>query len=276
MTGSSGHPVLYAKVLSRRGLPAVDAAQRALYDERSASLHVAEPLGADPVHGVLWTREVVGRPLLDGLRSGDPRLVRRCAHRAGRSLAGLHASDVTLPDGLVEPADIAAEAAKKARKIAYALPRHHEAVERLAAVAEGPVGAGSRPLRLLHGDCHVDQMLMTGDDLVLLDLDEMVAGDPALDLAELAVDLGMRMLPAATKDSFLSVLRESYESAGGTWPADDVLRGYAAAELLNRCYRHLRRPVPRWEVALGAALGAADVVLAGILRGARSMDEVRT
>ena len=68
----------------------------------------------------------------------------------------------------------------------------------------------------LHGDCHIDQMLITEDDLVLLDLDEMVAGDPALDLAELAVDLGMRVLPSATKDSFLSVLRESYESAGGT------------------------------------------------------------
>ena len=283
LVGNRDRSVLYAKVLDRRGLPAVDAIQRALYDERSAGLRVAEPLGADPVHGVLWTREVVGRPLLDGLRGGDPTTVQRCAHRAGRSLAGLHASGVTLTDCLVEPEDVAAEAAKKARKIAWALPRHRAAVERLSAVAEGPVGAISQPSRPLHGDFHVDQMLLTDDDLVLLDLDEMVTGDPALDLAELAVDLGMRVLPSVTKDGFLSVLRDSYENAGGTWPADDVLRGYAAAELLNRCYRHLRRPVPRWEVALGAALGAADVVLAGIPGGraggrisGRNIDEVRT
>jgi hypothetical protein len=56
----------------------------------------------------------------------------------------------------------------------------------------------------------------------------------------------------------------SYGSAGGVPPTAGVLRGYAAAELLNRCYRHLRRPVPGWEADLAVALAGASEVLVGV------------
>jgi hypothetical protein len=181
---------------------------------------------------------VVGRPLLTG-RGGDP----------GPSLL------------------------EKARKIVQVQPRHGEAVQRLTALAAGLTGATTSPRCPLHGDFHVDQMLLADHDLVILDLDEMVTGDPALDLAELAVDLRMRRLPSGTAESFLRTVAESYERAGGTPPSPAVLRGYAAAELLNRCYRHLRHPVPGWQAALGRNLAAADEVLAGVASMTRRTSE---
>lgn len=277
MAGDDGRTTVYAKLLAHDGLLAVYGVQRRLYAEPSDDLRVAEPLGVDPVHRILWTREVVGRPLLEGGGSRDSELPDRAARQAGRCLAALHRSRFVRPDRLVDPADVVAEAAKKAAKIAQAQPRQGEAAKRLATLAASLSGAPSAPRRPLHGDFHLDQMLFTEHDVVLLDLDEMVTGDPALDLAELAVDVGMRGLPSATIDRFLSVTGESYERAGGAPPDPAVLRGYAAAELLNRCYRHLRRPVPGWEEALGDDLGATDAVLAGAVSTARrsSSKEVR-
>ena len=123
-------------------------------------------------------------------------------------------------------------------------------MQRLAALAAGCRGPAPARRRPLHGDFHVGQLLLTDSGLVLLDLDEMATGDPALDLAELAVDLGLRRLPTATTGRFLGVLGESYARRRRDDAPPAVLVGYAAAELLNRCYRHLRRPVPGWEQAL--------------------------
>lgn len=264
LVGAADHSAVYAKVLAHGSLLAVDDVQRRLHAQSSGDLRVAEPLGVDPVRGILWSEEVVGWSLLDTLRAGDPALVDRTARQTGRCLAALHASAVVPQLRRVRSDDIAAEAAKKAGKIARAQPQHDHAVRRLGdVVAEGLAVATDAP-GLLHGDCHVGQLLVTRDGPVLLDLDEMVAGDPAVDLAELAVDLVLRGLPAGTARRFLELVGSSYGSAGGVPPTAGVLRGYAAAELLNRCYRHLRRPVPGWEADLAVALAGASEVLVGV------------
>lgn len=269
LVGTDGRSAVYAKLLAHDGLLAVDAAQRLLHAQLPAGLGVAEPLGVDAVHRILWTREVVGRPLLTG-PGGAPGWLLPAAGQVGRWLAALHRSGLALPDRVVDPADIAAEAAKKGRKITQVQPRFGEVVQQLTALAAYLHGTSPSPRHPLHGDFHLDQMLLSEHDLVILDLDEMVTGDPALDLAELAVDLGLRRLPSEVTGRFLRSVAEAYEDAGGTPPAPAVLRGYAAAELLNRCYRHLRRPVPGWRQALGGDLAAADEVLAGAVSATRS------
>lgn len=264
LVGPAGHSAVYAKVLAHGALLAVDDVQRRLHAQCSADLRVAEPLGADPVHGILWTKEVVGRPLPAMLRTGDPALVDRVARQAGRCLAALHSSPTVPLLRRVQPVDVVVEAVKKAGKIARAQPQHDDAVRRLGdLVAEGLAPAPDAP-RPLHGDYHVDQLLDTPDGLVLLDLDEMVAGDPAVDLAELAVDLLLRGLPTGTTRRFLELVGSGYGLAGGVPPTTGILRGYAAAELLNRCYRHLRRPLPGWEADLARTLAGAGEVLAGV------------
>ncbi len=102
---------------------------------------MAEPLGADPANGILWTREVVGRPLPGGARSRDSS--RSIAWPAG--LVGAWprcTAPASCRAGSVLPADVLAEAAKKARKIAVAGPQHEPAVRRLAelttALADAP------------------------------------------------------------------------------------------------------------------------------------------
>ena len=262
--GRRDRQVLYAKALASGDMAAVDAVQRTLRSTAPARLLVAEPVGADVDHRVLWSREVPGRPLLSAFRSGDPGLLDRSAEQSGLALAVLHASEVGPPGRVVDPAEVVAEAAKKARKLATARPEHHDALRRLAAQA-ARLCAAPREQRPLHGDFHVDQLLLTDRGPVLLDLDEMATGDPALDLAELAVDLVGRPLPPVTTARFLRGFAAGY-AHGRPIPARSTVRSYAAAELLNRCYRHLRRPVPGWADALAADVRDADAVLAAVGR----------
>ena len=70
--------------------------------------------------------------------------------------------------------------------------------------------------RPLHGDFHVDQFLDAPGGPVLLDLDEMVIGDPEVDLAELAVDLCLRDLSADTVHRFLGTVSAAYAERSGT------------------------------------------------------------
>ncbi|HET7350978.1 MAG TPA: phosphotransferase [Marmoricola sp.] len=269
LTGPGGRTAVYAKLFAPGDhgpgeLVAVEARQRLLHADAPQGLSVAEPLGLDTQRRVLWTREVVGRSLV---RDADgATMSTRSAEVVGAALAALHTSGLSTspvrPIRTVSPEEVATEARKKTRKIASARPEHARSVRRLAALASA-LTAKPRVQGTLHGDFHLDQVLLTDEGPVLLDLDEMATGDPALDLAEIAVDVGLRRLPRATSVPFLDALGQSYVEAGGTPPPPAVLRGYAAAELLNRCYRRLRRPVPGWEQGLEHDLAAAHVVLTG-------------
>ena len=97
LVGTDGRSAVYAKLLAHDGLLAVDAAQRLLHAQLPAGLGVAEPLGVDAVHRILWTREVVGRPLLTG-PGGAPGWLLPAAGQVGRWLAALHRSGLALPD----------------------------------------------------------------------------------------------------------------------------------------------------------------------------------
>ncbi len=269
LAGPEGRAGVYAKLFApgEHGpeyLAAVEARQRRLHADAPEGLRVAEPLGLDAQRHVVWTREVVGRGLV---RDPDGAMLpTRSAELIGAALAALHTSGLSTspvrPTRVVAPEEVGAEARKKARKIAAVRPEHARAARRLASLASA-LTAHPRVESTLHGDFHLDQLLLTEEGLVLLDLDEMATGDPALDLAEIAVDVGLRRLPRATSAPFLDALGQAYVAAGGTPPRPAVLRGYAAAELLNRCYRRLRRPVPGWEQELERDLADAHVVLTG-------------
>ena len=262
---------LYAKVLAGVSVEAVDAAHHRLHTA-SPDLRVAEPLGAEPALGVLWTREVAGGPLLDRLRDGSLAQVDAAAREVAGALAALHGSGVQ-PSGTTDLAAQVAEAEKKAAKLARACPGLASGVaavlDAVTAAMAGTrtEGTGSRPL---HGDFHVEQFLDSPGGPVLLDLDAMVRGDPEVDLAEFAVDLNMRGLAAETVDRFVGGLFASYARRVGRHPDPVLLRSYAAAEFLNRCYRHLRRPVSGWQQAAAADLGRYPGVIADVESAARN------
>lgn len=215
-------------------------------------LRIAEPLAADPVREVLWTRGVPGRPLTEAV---DPARLPDATASVGAMLAALHSSGVPVR-GRVDVDDLLAEAHGKATKLGRAHPALGPAVTDLvAATTRRRAEAGPERMCTLHGDFHLAQLVWSEQGPVLVDLDSMTHGPPEVDLAEFLAELALRGLPCGVARRVASGLLSSYSRASGTEIDAALLETCADIEFLNRCYRHLRRHSPGWEPALEEALG---------------------
>lgn len=254
---------VFAKMLADGSVTEVAARHQALWcaAARRSDLRLAEPLGADPDRGVLWTRGIPGGPL----STGSPGRLPAQAAAVGALLAALHAAPLDL-NRSVTVDDVLVEARKKAAKLARAHPGVAGLVHGLVATAtarrEDVVEERDVPL---HGDFHVDQLVGSPDGPVLVDLDSIIRGAPEVDLAEFLVDLSLRGLPGTVTEDVARTLLASYGTSAGVDVDRALLAVCADAEFVNRCYRHLRRHASGWERALESELGR-HAQLAALIR----------
>ena len=112
-------PAVFAKHLADGTAP-IASRHQALWStsDLPPELRIAEPLAADPVRGVLWTRGVSGRPLAEAV---DPDQLPDATSSLGALLAALHASSVHVTQDVVVD-DLLAEAQSKAAKLNRAHP----------------------------------------------------------------------------------------------------------------------------------------------------------
>ena len=180
----------------------------------------------------------------------------------GRALARLHGLPADAERALERftPEALRDTAALLAR-VRPDVADHAEALaERLA--GDGPF-LGSA---LLHGDVHLKNGLLSGDEVQLVDLDQCASGHPAADIGSLfAAVLHRRMLgllsasgPEELETAFLAGYTECAELDG------DAVRWHtAAAILVERAQRAVHRVLPASLVRLPSLLAAADRVLSG-------------
>ena len=263
-------PAVFAKHLADGSIAGTAGRHEALW--RSAAhepaLRVAEPLAADPVRRVLWTRAVPGLPLATAVAV---EALPSVAAPVGELLAALHRS-VGAPAETVAVDDLLREMQKKAGKLAVAHPDVGAAVAGIVAAAAARRDDVVEERKVpLHGDFHLDQLVAAPAGPVLVDLDSMVGGAPEVDLAEFLVDLALRRLPGEVSEAVATGLLSSYTAGGGARPDPALVEVCAGAEFVNRCYRHLRRHTPGWQQELEAEVGRyADV--ARLLGGGTSLN----
>lgn len=140
------------------------------------------------------------------------------------------------PDG-GDPAALRARLEALVGRFAEALP---------AAIAPVPA----------HGDFHVDQLLLAGDAIAVIDLDQLCLADPALDLATYAADVVRGR--AADLESVQRVLDRLLDGYGGR-PA--ALEGHLAAAILGRAAHPFQRQLPGWPERVDAMVAAAEASL---------------
>ena len=187
-----------AALIHQRFQQAWQAAQQ----DASAPL-VARPLAHDSAWRCVWQAAAPGQPLVDSLPTAQgPQRVALAA--AG--LAWLHGS--ALPVGTPAEPHTAAwwlkQAQRRSRKIERVAPERaavaQAIVHALAATADA---VATRPLSLIHGDCHPDQFWIHQARPVLFDFDEFTLGDPMEDLASGLFRLTQAGQPAALGDAWI-------------------------------------------------------------------------
>ncbi|HKC86184.1 MAG TPA: phosphotransferase, partial [Blastocatellia bacterium] len=105
---------------------------------------------------------------------------------------------------------------------------------------------GARPAVTLHGDLHLKNFFVAGQEIALIDLDNLCLGDPLLELGSFIASLHYRNLllerPAqrgwAPADAFVRAYAES-----APWAVtDSILNWYVAAALIaERAFRCVTR-----------------------------------
>jgi Ser/Thr protein kinase RdoA (MazF antagonist) len=147
--------------------------------------------------GTPLSRSVVDRPAL--------------AHAAGTVLRALHA----FPSHHAGMSDPTAEAAATRRATEHVTALRPSTGARLLRLTDRalselldlPAESG----HLLHGDIKCDNLLVDGDLLRIVDLDRVVAGDPALDVGKLSADLRWwAMTRAADGDALVDAVLAGY------------------------------------------------------------------
>jgi len=218
---------------------------------RHADLAVPQPRGLDTAHGAFYQAAVGGRPVADVLAPGN-------ADRLLRALGAVQREVHELPvEGLPDrgPDALARSAADDAAWIAFAAPDHAEAVRRIArriAAEAGEASAGAERC-FCHGDPAIDQVLLDGDTLAVVDFDDAAAGDPYADLGAL-----LASLPHDAPQLFAS-------AALGTRAVAAFLDGYRARS---------GRPIDARRLATHRARAELGLLASRVRRGRAGASEV--
>ena len=119
----------------------------------------------------------------------------------------------------------------------------------------------------LHGDFYDQQVLITGDAAMILDLDQTERGDPAADLGLFIAHLErselQNRLSAETVETLADTLVHSYHQAR-SGPTSATIQLYTAIGLLYLAAEPFRYREPDWPERIAAILSRADAVLDSI------------
>lgn len=220
-----------------------------------ASPRLATCLGFDPGLSLMAVEWLTG-DLLNGLMHDSTTLDELVLDRVGAALAELHAAE---PIGLAHN-DRSAEAASLmavADGLAPILPALADRAGGLALRLATWLAARPEMARPLHGDFYSKQVLINGQAIAFLDLDEVHRGDPLLDLANFVAHLERDRLRGMIDQrqcaAWTTRLIDGYLTAGGQ-PMIEHLAPYTAARLLRLAPHPFRHREPDWSGRTAALL----------------------
>jgi histone H3/H4 len=225
----------------QRGVAASHDFMQALWRLPGRRFRMARPLACDEAHGLRWEQFSAGRRIEDGHD------VHEDLPAVAAGLARLHAAPVPrLPRS--SAAEVLARIERKVLpRIVAALPGlAGESEALLVALARQAQTLAARPALTLHGDLHTGNVLLDRGEAVFIDLDSLILGEPAYDLALIATRLLLRGLiedgQVGAPGRAAAQLPALYAQAGGAGIPDAVYAWYVAALLLGRqvktCVRH--------------------------------------
>ena len=217
---------------------------RHLEEKKVDSLRTARALHYDADNRMLWQEGLAGSPLI-GLELEHPDF-HTSLQQAACAVASLHQTNleceraVSLQDWLDKLNDMRTF-------LPQVRPTCRARLESLiSSLLEQAACLKTQPLATLHGDLHLQNFLVAGGEVALIDLDNLCTGSPWQDVGSFIAGLYYRglleTLPLATIERLAITFCRSYLQAC-PYPNDEpALRWYTAAALINeRAFRSVTR-----------------------------------
>lgn len=240
-----GDPTRVIKVSTPQGAAAAHLRQVALWSAPSRRFRMPRPLSVDAGRGLRVEQRVTGLPVESGLGRMSPAVL---AALVAGELATLHACapPLDLPQsGALEL--VTRVQHKTLRTLRRALSPVAAHAEQVVAELASRVPAPGGPPVMVHGDCHLANLVLDGGGLIFLDLDDVAVGQPELDLAV----FGSRLLLVALHQGVgleksaqvVAALPSAYRDVSGRDIPGDVFAWWLATTLIGRqvktAIRHL-------------------------------------
>ena len=228
---------VYAKTYASGRAPRAHAALAAVAAAgRGTAVSIPEPVGCIPRLRLVVQREVRGKPATSRLLAGDEALAAQVAsvlhalHACPAALVSTHSSDDELrilSGRLLE------------------LPRRLFPVARACFdVAADAMRRSGWRLRPVHRDLYPEQVLVEGDRLALVDLDDAALSEPAVDVANFLAHLRLLSLDEPRSIEPLEAVAAAFESRYALLDPDldpALVRVLEATTLLRLAPIHLPR-----------------------------------
>ena len=253
-----GRPRVTLKTYTQEGYRAAETNAQAFVP--GGALRLARRLGSCPRHNTVAFEWRQGLSLKTAL--AEPESAEGAVRTAGAALAGLHAQEgrgLEYP-GREEEVDALIELHREMEFICPALSRRMgELVEHLTL----RLSLQPSERRPIHGDFYDEQVLLSGEEATILDLDRAALGDPAADLGLFAAHLERDALRGELRgdqvEPLKAALLEGYRDAGGQASGSRVSL-YTIVGLLKLSPEPFRRRDTYWPEGIRAILERARYI----------------
>lgn len=226
---------------------------------RPDSFVMVKPLGYDPQLRTIWLQGLAGIPLLEVLNDANADTLMT---RIARYLVDFQAATLAGLGGIAEN-DQLMEVQKKAQKLQMAFPALSKRLADLVMMLSDQ--QASLPVlsnRLIHGDFHLQQLLLLPDErIAIFDFDELAMANPLTDVANFAADLYNFHFSQAFTQRLIQRLFASYQAESAASIQYKHFVWHLRLQLLTRAYRAYIQQKPGLEQLIESFLQAAEVDL---------------
>lgn len=169
--------------------------------------------------------------------------------RVGEALASLHHQE---PHGLrhIPPHEQSNSLHEAASALTYLVPSQAEAAKSLALKISTCLAQSKSLPRPIHGDFYANQILLNGEFITILDMDEAAWSDPLSDLGNFMAHVereALRVdLPRSSVDCIKDALLDGYRRKSECTVQPQLLAAHTAAALLKLTHEPFRRREQDW------------------------------